>query len=44
MGEADTHGDSAVKGPEAGGGGTLHAGSPRGGGHLTCWVPLPCLA
>lgn len=39
MGEADTHGDSAVKGPEAGGGarymlgprgegGTSHAGSP----------------
>lgn len=27
MGEADTHGDSAVKGPEA------------GGGALTCWVP-----
>lgn len=42
MGEADTHGDSAVKGPEAGGGGgTLHAGSPRGGGTSHAGSPFP---
>ena len=29
MGEADVHGDRAVKGSEEG-----------GGGHLTCWVPI----
>lgn len=41
MGEADTHGDSAVKGPEAGGGGTLHAGSPWGGGTSHAGSPFP---
>lgn len=44
MGEADTHGDSAVKGPEAGGGGHVTCWVPVGRGHLTCWVPLPCSA
>lgn len=40
MGEADTHGDSAVKGPEAGGGARYMLG-PRGGGHLHAGSPFP---
>lgn len=41
MGEADTHGDSAVKGPEAGGGGARYAGSPRRGGTSCLESPFP---